>query len=537
MLGMVIHMKKITATEFVERLSVANPLIEVQEEYINQRTKVKVKGTVCGHVWEARPYDLLSGHGCPKCRYINNGKKSRSSNDIFLEKLRKLNTNIETLEPYVTSQTPISVRCIICQHTWSVKPNTLLNGIGCANCAGLRKKTTSEFISELKTRNSSIEVLGSYISNRHRIQVKCVNCGHEWNPTAKSLLNGRGCPECTKAGTSFMEQFILAAFQLSLGNDAVINRDRRTLGTELDIYIPELSLAIEPGSWFWHEKLVNDDLEKRKKGAEKQIRVITIYDSFPSNKKPPFDIDCFVYEGQLNKPGYYRLKELTMILFGIAGISFQPTEDFWNNVIDHAHKNTSRIAHSEFVETISTISPTIEIIGKYRSNREKLEVKCTSCGYQWSAIPASLLRGSGCIVCAGLKQLTTDEFITKLFAISPQIEVLEEYVNTSTKIRVCDNSCGHEWSASPNSLLRGSGCPICARNTRKSTMQFIEEMQTINPSIRIIGEYVNARTKVAVSCTECGRNFFITPNSLLNGHGCKECNLIKGNAKRKKRTP
>lgn len=534
---MVIYMKKITTEEFIERLHIANPLIEVQADYVNQRTKVKVKGTECGHIWEARPYDLLKGHGCPQCRYKNNSQKSRYTNEVFLKKIEKINPNIELLDKYITSQTPILVRCTICQHTWKVKPNTLLNGSGCASCAGLKKKTTDEFISELKKRNSTIEVLGNYISNRHRIHVKCGNCGFEWAPTAKSLLDGRGCPECTKAGTSFMEQFILAAFQLALGKDSVINRDRRTLGTELDIYLPELSLAIEPGSWFWHKNLVNEDLEKRKKGAEKHIRVITIYDTFPSDETPPFDIDCFVYAGQLNEPGYFRLKELTLILFGIANIVLQPTEDFWNNVINHAHKNTSRITHSEFVKTISTISPTIEIIGKYRSNREKLEVKCISCGYQWEAIPASLLRGSGCVVCAGLKRLTTDEFIAKLSSISPQIEVLGEYANTSTKIQVRDNLCGHEWSASPNSLMRGSGCPICARNTRKSTEQFIEEMQTINPSIRIIGEYINARTKIAVFCTECGRNFSITPNSLMNGHGCKECNLIKGNRKRKVRTP
>lgn len=530
-------MKKITTEEFINRLHITNPLVEVQEDYINQRTKIKVKGIVCGHIWEARPYDLLSGHGCPQCRYITNSRKSRSTYEVFFEKIGKINPNVEPLEQYITSQTPISVRCTICQHTWRAKPNTILNGNGCANCAGLKKRTTEEFIVELQNLNSSIEVLGIYISNRHRIRVRCKKCDFEWNPTAKSLLNGRGCPECTRAGTSFMEQFLLAAFQSILGKEAVVSRDRKTLGTELDIFIPKLSLAIEPGSWFWHKSLVNKDWEKRKRGIENHIRVITIYDTFPANEKPPFDKDCFVYEGQLNEPGYFRLKNLTMILFEIAGISFEPNDDFWNNIIDNAHKNVTRISQTEFVETLASISPTIEIIGKYISNHEKIEVKCSSCGYRWETTPSLLLKGTGCVSCAGLKRLTTAEFASKLSTISPVIEVLGEYINTSTKIRVRNTSCGHEWSASPNSLLQGSGCPICARNTRKTTQQFIEEMKKRNPNISILGEYINAHTKIHVRCNQCGRSFLSAPNSLLNGHGCKECNSIRGNANRRKRTP
>lgn len=533
---MVIYMKKITTEEFIARLHIANPLVEVQADYVNQRTKIKVKGTECGHIWKARPYDLLNGHGCPQCRYINNSQKSRSTNEVFLEKIGKINPNIEPLDKYITSQTPISVRCTICQYTWKAKPNTLLNGNGCANCAGLKKKTTDEFVTELRSTNSSIEVLGAYCSNRHRIHVRCKNCDFEWNPTAKSLLNGRGCPECAKTGTSFMEQFLLSAFQTILGEEAVISRDRKTLGKELDIYIPQLSLAIEPGSWFWHKNLVKEDSEKRSLGNKNHIRIITIYDSFPSNEKQPFDVDCFVYEGQLNEPGYSRLKNLTTMLFTIAGISFKPDNNFWNNIIDNAHKKVARVSQTEFIEKIAAISPTIEVLGKYISNHEKIKVRCCSCGYQWEAIPALLLRGTGCASCAGLKRLTTAEFVAKLSAKSPQIEVLGEYVNTSTKIHVRNHLCGHNWNASPNSLLQGSDCPVCAKNTRKTTQQFIEEMQIRNPNISIMGEYINAHTKIRVSCNQCGRSFLITPNSLLNGHGCKECNLIRGNGNRRKRT-
>ncbi len=133
-------MKRLTTQEFIDRLFLVNPNIEVVGEYKNQRTKIQVKCKICGHAWLGNPGDLLFGHGCPKCRYINNSKRSRMSHEVFIERLGQINPHIIVLEQYVNSQHAIAVRCEHCQYEWMVKPNTLLNGIGCANCAGLKKK-------------------------------------------------------------------------------------------------------------------------------------------------------------------------------------------------------------------------------------------------------------------------------------------------------------------------------------------------------------------------------------------------------------
>ena len=67
------------------------------------------------------------------------------------------------------------------------------------------------------------------------------------------------------------------------------------------------------------------------------------------------------------------------MLFTIAGISFKPDNNFWNNIIDNAHKNVARVSQTEFIEKIAAISPTIEVLGKYISNHEKIKVRCCSC--------------------------------------------------------------------------------------------------------------------------------------------------------------
>ena len=529
-------MKRLTTKEFIKKLNLIKPNIEVIGGYKNQRTKIQVKCKDCGHEWLANPSDLLSGHGCPKCRYTNNSKRSRMSHEIFIERLSKINPHIIVLDQYITSQQKLTVKCELCQYTWMVKPNTLLNGIGCANCAGLKKKTTSEFVENLRKINPAIDVLGEYSGNRACIKVKCQLCGHIWSPTGKALLNGRGCPQCSKAGTSFMEQFILAACKKMLGDDAVFSRDRDTLGIELDIYIPSKALAIEPGSWFWHENTLERDIEKRSRAKGKGIRVITIYDTFPIEEDVPFSEDCYVFEGQLNEPGFFRLKELTTKILKIIDKNFSPLEEFWDEVIENAHKGASRLSHEEFVKTIGAITPTIRIIGRYTANKAPISVKCTVCGYEWSTTPTMLLKGVGCISCAGLKKKTTEEFIEQMANISPSIEVQGEYINTNTKLKIRNKDCGHSWYATPNSLLRGSNCPKCAGNTKKTHLQFVEEFRTANPYVSVVGEYVDAKTKIVVRCNTCGKELFMTPNALLNGHGCSVCNHVRGMAKRQGKT-
>lgn len=44
-----------------------------------------------------------------------------------------------------------------------------------------------------------------------------------------------------------------------------------------------------------------------------------------------------------------------------------------------------------------------------------------------------------------------------------------------------------------------------------------------NPNVIIRGKYVNSKTKIQCQCKTCGNEWKATPNSLLQGHGCKLC--------------
>ena len=47
--------------------------------------------------------------------------------------------------------------------------------------------------------------------------------------------------------------------------------------------------------------------------------------------------------------------------------------------------------------------------------------------------------------------------------INKKIFIIGDYQNNRKKVFVKFNKCGNKWYASPKALIRGSGCPICAR--------------------------------------------------------------------------
>lgn len=71
-----------THNEYVDRLLNVNPNIIALEEYINSEIKINHKCKLCGCEWKAKPGNILSSKGCPKCNE-SHGEKSISN---FLHK-------------------------------------------------------------------------------------------------------------------------------------------------------------------------------------------------------------------------------------------------------------------------------------------------------------------------------------------------------------------------------------------------------------------------------------------------------------------
>lgn len=79
-----------------------------------------------------------------------------------------------------------------------------------------------------------------------------------------------------------------------------------------------------------------------------------------------------------------------------------------------------RKTHKEFIEEIKAINGgKYKVISEYKFAREKVRLKCCTCGKVWKNTPTHLLRGQACPYCAG-KNKTNDIFleqVTKDFAV------------------------------------------------------------------------------------------------------------------------
>jgi hypothetical protein len=116
-----------------------------------------------------------------------------------------------------------------------------------------------------------------------------------------------------------------------------------------------------------------------------------------------------------------------------------------------------------------------------------------------------------------------EQFVAELAAVAPGIELLSPYVNARTKVSCRCRTCGTTWEATPNHLLRGSGCPACAGTERTDATSFAHRVVAMSPTVELLEPYANARTRVSCRCTVCGHEWRPYPKSLLQGHACPAC--------------
>lgn len=121
------------------------------------------------------------------------------------------------------------------------------------------------------------------------------------------------------------------------------------------------------------------------------------------------------------------------------------------------------------------------------------------------------------------KKRTHEEYVEEVFKINPYIEVVGEYINANTKILHRCRIDGYEWFARPNHILRGVGCSMCYGNIKKSHDLYVEELSKINPNVEVIGEYINNKTKILHRCRIDGCEWYAAPSNMLNGKGCPVC--------------
>lgn len=195
-----------------------------------------------------------------------------------------------------------------------------------------------------------------------------------------------------------------------------------------------------------------------------------------------------------------------------------------------------RLSQEEF---LSRVSKDVRVLGEYEAMSKRIKAECLICGNIWESTAYSLSNGTGCLLCgyektASKRRLTVKKFKDRLHTINPNVEVLEDYVNSQSKIKTKCKICSKIFFPTAGSLLSGHGCPTCGiekiRQARSYTHEeFVNKLSKINPDIEVVGKYIGSKIKIEFKCKKCGNLWMAAPEMVSgNGSGCPACAYSKG---------
>lgn len=142
-----------------EHVQTNNLPIEIIGKYINNRTKIKCRCTLCNKEYFTTPNSILSTNAiCRDCAYIEMGVNSRVSLDEFLLRLKENNPEIEYISGYEGMSKRVNVSCKKCNHKWNPIAGGLVNeGKGCPSCSSSKGEKKIEEILKNENINYTIQ--------------------------------------------------------------------------------------------------------------------------------------------------------------------------------------------------------------------------------------------------------------------------------------------------------------------------------------------------------------------------------------------
>ena len=224
--------------------------------YKDYKTNMIITCPVHGD-FEQKPYNHIKGAGCNKCR-IDSRKLDLNS---FIKKANQIHNfkfNYDKVE-FNTSQDVITITCPI-HGDFKQQVYSHLQDKGCRLCSIENSKDTlTDFIIKAnKIHNSKYDYSKSnYINSKQKIEIICPEHGSFWQ-VAGQHINGYGCKECSKYLQTSKKEKVLKNFFEEHDYEVIQSYKPQWLhNKELDIYVPELNLAIEYNGTIYHHSTEN----------------------------------------------------------------------------------------------------------------------------------------------------------------------------------------------------------------------------------------------------------------------------------------
>jgi hypothetical protein len=159
------------------------------------------------------------------------------------------------------------IKCNQCKNLFSQTPASHKSGRGCPSClriqAGLSRRKDLKTIEKVCRKYGHRFDFSKAVYNgiKEKIEVIC-DKGHTFFKAPDCLINKKvGCPVCSRGRNRSLGEVELFNEINKYYNCA--SNDRKTIGKEMDIFIPRIKVGIEYNGLYWHS------VENVGKGAQK----------------------------------------------------------------------------------------------------------------------------------------------------------------------------------------------------------------------------------------------------------------------------
>jgi hypothetical protein len=315
------------------------------------------------------------------------------------------------------------------------------------------KRTHDEFMSVLNEKFPNITTSDTYINARSKMNFECLIDKYKWSATPDGILRSKGCPKCNHYVKSTYEEF-LELFKngnpkyedieiLEYRNKGKNNVSCRCKidGHEWDASYLNLIKGRGCYKCGGTMNLTNDEFLERVYSINSNIEILEEY----RNQQTKIKCRC--------KIDNHEWSTLPMSLLKGHGC---PKCSQTKASINY------RKTHEQFLEEMKVIHPDYEILDVYKDGKSVLRYKCNVCGAIRKSTANGLLRGDMCQSCFSIARRTSNEtFKERLEEKNPDIELVSEYVDSNTKVKVRCKIHGCEWFVLPSNAVRTCGCHIC----------------------------------------------------------------------------
>jgi hypothetical protein len=123
------------------------------------------------------------------------------------------------------------------------------------------------------------------------------------------------------------------------------------------------------------------------------------------------------------------------------------------------------------------------------------------------------------------KIITTTDMNDWLLKDGRGIKLIGDYINDRTKVEFkCLNDEHPSWHSTPNNIKGGNGCPRCSPSAKKTTESLRDWLLTDERGITLESEYLGHHKKSLFKCNNIDHAaWYATPCHIKNGKGCPEC--------------